>query len=353
MIDPDIRESMHLVRESARGIVTPGDLRRVRDLRYAHPGFDRATWREMCDMGWLTLRLPDESDGTMQSMLLYCALAEEFGRGLLPEPLVPATLAAALMPRDALARHLSGEALVMPAWQDSRGALAPEHPLDIGADGLNAVKLHVPFAAGADAFLVIGSTGAALVEAGADGVGLSSAQLQDGGNFARVVFDGAVAERVDIDPKPAFAEAALATAAYLLGVVDASLEMTVEYLKTRVQFGRQIGSFQVLQHMAVDLKLEASLTRASIEDAALRWDRTPATADAYAAISRAYARASRAAMSVTRNCIQLHGGIGFTDEHDISLYLRKSMVIANQFGSASEHAAHYAALRPIQRETRA
>jgi alkylation response protein AidB-like acyl-CoA dehydrogenase len=204
-----------------------------------------------------------------------------------------------------------------PAWQDSREALAPELDLKIENGRLDAVKLHVPSAFAADSFLVMGTNGAALVKADAPGVAITTARMQDGGNVATVVFDNASATVVDADTRAAFAEAALATSAYLLGLCDAALAMTVDYLKTRVQFGKPIGSFQALQHMAVDLKLEAALTRASIEDAALSWDESPASMRSYAAISRAHVRASRSAMSITASCVQLHGGIGFTDEHDI------------------------------------
>lgn len=350
MIDADIRESMNLVRESAGAIVRPGDLSRIRELRHREPGFSRETWREMCAMGWPSLRLADAEDGSVQSILLYCALMEELGAGLVPEPLVPATLAATFLPQDLLDRHLSGDMLVIPAWQDRREALRPDLPLSIENGRLDAVKLYVPAAAAADAFLVLGNGGAALVEANRSGVTITSAQTQDGGSFAKVVFEGAPATFIPADPPPAFAEAALATSAYLLGIIDAALAMTIDYLKTRVQFGKAIGSFQALQHIAVDLKLEATLTRASLEAAALTWDREPASERAYCAVSRARVRASRTSLAITRACIQLHGGIGFTDEHDISLYLRKAMVVASQFGSAAEHAALYTSLRPIYRE---
>lgn len=348
MIDTDIRESMRMVRESARAIVRPGDLGRVRKLRYGEPGFCQDTWRQICAMGWPALRMADEGEEP-QSILLYCALMEELGAGLVPEPLIPATLAAALLPRDVQDRHLAGDMLVIPAWQDSREALAPEFALRLNEGRLDATKLHVPYASAADAFLVVGNAGAALVAADAPSVEITAVQTQDGGNVAKVVFESAPAVAVDTDPRPVFAEAALATSAYLLGLVNAALAMTLEYLKTRVQFGKPIGSFQVLQHMAVELKLEAALMRASLEEAALTWDRQPSSDRGYSAISRARVRASRGAMSVTRHCIQLHGGIGFTDEHDIGLYLRKAMVASTQFGSAAEHAALYASLRPIQR----
>jgi alkylation response protein AidB-like acyl-CoA dehydrogenase len=132
--------------------------------------------------------------------------------------------------------------------------------------------------------------------------------------------------------------------------MDAAVGMTVDYLKTRVQFGKVIGSFQALQHMAIDAKLEVELTRASVEDAALQWDRSGPTDASYAAVSRAKARASAAALKVTRDAVQMHGGIGCTDDHDIGLYLRKAMVVSAQFGSAKAHRARFAALAPVRLE---
>lgn len=350
MIPDDILSSMDMVRGSARGIASHGDLTRIRKLRHSSPGFDRAVWREMCAMGWPALRLPDAKGGVGLGALPYCALAEEMGRGLVPEPLVPAVLAAALLEGEALAAHLSGERLVLPAWQDGRNALGPEGPLAIDGDRVTATKHFVPSAGGADDFLVVGSDRAVLVAADAPGVRVAAKETQDGGTVASVTFDGVSGTVLAADPAPALAEAALATSAYLLGLMDAALEMTVAYLKTRVQFGRPIGSFQILQHMAVDLRLEVELTRASVEEAAFLWDCDGATPAGSAAVSRAKARASQAALKITRDVIQLHGGIGFTDEHDIGLFLRKAMVTAPQFGGADRHRANFARLKPLAEE---
>lgn len=350
MISEDVKSSIDMIRESARGIVPHGDLSRIRKLRFNDPGFDREVWAQMCRMGWPAMRLPEAKGGVGLGMLPYCALAEELGRGLLPEPLVPAVLVAALLDGEALAAHLGGESLVLPAWQDSRDAIAPEEPLDLDGEKVSATKRYVALASGADAFLVIGTDGAVLVPAAAEGVTIAAEMAQDGTTLARVTFDKAEGTVIRADPRAAFAEAALATSAYMLGLMESALGMTVAYLKERVQFGRAIGSFQVLQHMAVDLKLELEVSRASVEDAAQTWDRDGPSAASCAAVSRAKARASRAALKLTRDAIQLHGGIGFTDEHDIGLHLRKAIVMAARFGSADCHRRAFAALKPPEEE---
>ena len=173
---------------------------------------------------------------------------------------------------------------------------------------------------------------------------------QDGSHVAtlRRSSDGArrLADNVAPAMERALDEAALATAAYLLGVMEQSFAMTLDYLRTRKQFGKAIGSFQALQHRAVDLQLQITLTRASVEDAAGVLDSDAPAPHRRAAISRAKARAAEASMLVTRAAVQLHGAIGYTDEYDVGLFLRKAMVLANSFGSAALHRRRFVAEMP-------
>jgi alkylation response protein AidB-like acyl-CoA dehydrogenase len=133
-------------------------------------------------------------------------------------------------------------------------------------------------------------------------------------------------------------------------VAEQAFAMTLDYLRTRKQFGQPIGSFQALQHRAVDLRLQLALTRASIDAAAASLDGDAGPAQRQLAVSRAKARAADASLLVTRQAIQLHGAIGYTDEYDVGLYLRKAMTLANLYGSASQHRARYARLAPPETE---
>ena len=145
-------------------------------------------------------------------------------------------------------------------------------------------------------------------------------------------------------------EAALVTAAYLLGGMERAFAMTLDYLRTRQQFGQIIGTFQALQHRRPILKMQIALTRASVEAAAATLD-AGASGDARRAASRAPRRGRpRPPMLVTRQCIQLHGGIGYTDQYDVGLYLRKAMVLANQYGSATLHRRRFMATSPETEE---
>ncbi len=343
---PEIAEAIEMIRESAAGIADKRDLGRIRALRYTKAGFDRSVWQDMCDMGWPALRVDEARGGVGLGLTAYCALAECLGAALAPEPLINAALCASLLDGEPLADLLSGKSLILAAWQNGRDAIEPLKDIRFVDGKISGSKAYVPMALGADAFLVIDPSRAWLVAANAPGVTLKSVELQDGGHVATVTLDGVAATEFSVDPAPALAEACLATSAYLLGMIDAALERTVDYLNTRVQFGKVIGSFQALQHRAVDLRLQLELTRASVEDAAWRWEESPATPDAYAAISRAKARATASCALVTRQAIQLHGGIGYTDEHDISLFLRKSMATGPQYGSQTAHSRRFAQLLP-------
>ncbi len=344
----DRDEGVRMIRDSAAGLAPrTGDFRRIRALRFTEPGFDRAVFREMCQMGWLGLMIPEDAGGSGLGMREFCALTEELGASLMPEPLIGAAMAARLLAEQHLSDVLSGDRIVLPAWQE-----AP-HSIDTVSGGatiaggkINGKKLFVQMAAGADAFLVTTPTGLALVERGGPGVHLDVTQTQDGGNFGTLTLRDAPAEIVAGDASDALEAATMATSAYLLGCMDRVFGITLEYLRTREQFGRKIGSFQALQHRSADLKIQIALTRATVEAAAATQDSTTDPAVRKAAVSRAKARASEAASIVTRGCIQLHGGIGYTDAADPGLFLRKMMVLAPAYGSVALHRARFRKLAP-------
>ncbi|SDD63030.1 acyl-CoA dehydrogenase [Belnapia rosea] len=344
----DRAESIRMIRDSAAAVAPPGgDMKRVRDLRFQTPGFDPAVLRQMGEMGWIGLRLPEAAGGAGLGLGEACALAEELGAALVPEPLIPAMLTGSLLAAvgaGPLDRVLSGEALVLTAWQERPDTLdVPGSP--------DAPRRFLPMAAGAASFLLPVREGGriALYEQQA-GAGLTTEQTQDGGHLGTLEPSLATATRIADDIGEALSlaldEAALLTSAYLLGGMDRAFAMTLDYLKTRQQFGRIIGTFQALQHKAADVRMQIALTRASIEAAAATLD-DGATGDARrAVISRAKARAAASSMLVTRECIQLHGGIGYTDQYDVGLYLRKAMVMANLYGSAALHRRRFMAVSP-------
>lgn len=282
-------QRLRMIRDSAASLVPrDGDLTRVRRGRFTGSGVDRQAWREVCAMGWPALRLDEALGGSGLGMSEYAALLEALGRGLLPEPLIEAGLVAC-------------------------------------------------------------EQGLALVERDADGVELLCEATQDGAHLARLRFRDAPARWLSGEvTEQVLDEAALACAAYLVGLMDGAFERTLEYLKVRRQFGREIGSFQALQHRMVDLRIQIELSRAMVEQAAAAIDAGASESERQRQVSSARVRASEAALLVTRQAIQLHGGIGYTDEADIGLFLRRAMVLLNAHGSLAFHKARYAAL--LQRE---
>jgi alkylation response protein AidB-like acyl-CoA dehydrogenase len=352
MSENDARaESLRLIRDSAAAIAPRGgDFARIRALRFTHSGFDRAVWGEICAMGWVGLSLPEEKGGAGLGMAEYCALAEEFGAGLVPEPLIPAVLAASFLPEAWRADHLAGKRLVLPAWQEKPGTLLAPFTTTFADGAVSGRKVFVSMANAADAFLVATDAGLALVEADGEGVSLVTSPTQDGGHFGTVTFEDSPATPLPGDFVPALEAASLASSAYLLGLMDRVFALTLDYLRTREQFGQKIGAFQALQHRCADLKILLELTRASVASAATVLDTSNDYAARACAVSRAKARASDAALRMTREAIQLHGGIAYTDEFAIGLFLRKAMVIASMFGTGARHRARYAALAPESEE---
>ncbi len=334
----DHAESIRMVRDSAAGIAD--GVARARSQRFTMPDFSTEVWRQMGELGWIGLAVPEAAGGSGLGMAEMCALCEELGRALSPEPLIGAALSAALLAeageREVLAKLLAGKALVLTAWQDRANTLTP----CVAAD---TVRRFIPMGAGATHFLVPIGDGLQLVEAAA--CETAHEATHDGGHLTtlrapagKVVGSAALA--------PALDRAALATAAYLLGGMEAGFALTLEYLQTRQQFGKIIGTFQALQHKAADTKMQVALTRAAVEQAAAGMDAGASGDEAAALVSRAKARASEAAMLVGQACVQLSGGIGYTDQYDVGLYLRKAMVLAPMFGGATLHRARFMALSP-------
>ena len=338
-------ENIRMIRDSASAFAPEGSLARVRELRYNSPGFDRSVWSDIAGNGWVGLSLPEEVGGAGLGMAEYCALQETLGAALQPEPLIPAVLAARLLSGPLLESQLTGEKLFLPALQESTDSLA----LTAGGtryEGgqVTGRKVGIPMAAGADAYLVSTPEGLVVVAADAAGVELRTLPTQDGGHFGTLVMNNAPAELLPLDSQQlddAVDEAVLGISAYLLGGAEQAFNMTLEYLRTRKQFGLAIGTFQALQHRAVDMKLQLALWRASLEGAVATVDARAPVSRRRAAVSRAKSRTADAALLVTREAVQLHGAIGYTDECDVGLFLRKAMTLANLYGSSALHRRRY------------
>lgn len=348
-------ESVQMIRDSVGAIAPQGaGLKRVRALRGDGAGFDPAVWRQIVDLGWLSLRLEESCGGLGLGVAELCAIAEELGAALVPEPVLAVAAVVPLLDGPRRAAVLAGSLIVVPAWCDAPSSAAAMSRPQISDGKVSGRKIVVPAAAVADAFVVTVAEGAVLVERGAPGLSIELSKTQDGGQLGTLDFHdvpcvavgGAVAGNV----REALHELALAHSAYLLGASERAYQMTLDYLGVRKQFGRFIGSFQVLQHRAAEAKIQLAMSRAVLDEAVATIAQEASSEDRLRAAGRAMARVSDTAMLIARESVQMHGAIGITDEHDIGLYCRKILSLYNQFGSASSHRARYlATLTPTER----
>jgi alkylation response protein AidB-like acyl-CoA dehydrogenase len=380
------QDTLRMLEDAARGFAV-FDAARVRQWRDKGPGFDRAKWREMAEQGWLGILVAEEDGGLGLELDAATAIAGVLGARAMPEPfvaagiMVPKLLAAcpASPKRDALlASIISGHTIATVAHLDSTGQLA------FGTSGVRARKAasgyvltgEFRFVPVPDADIIIAPVivdlaregepanlcGAELlaIERSTAGIEVEREATAEGGavgwvrfNNARVPADAVLASG---DFWPQFEEAldfaVMGNAAELLGIMDRELELTLEYLKTRKQFGKAIGSFQVLQHRAVDLWMHAQVAAHAFA-ASLRVVTAPdvPAAARQQAVSSAKARVARTALDVGNDCIQLHGAIGFTDEYDLSLYANRAIAIAPFGGNAADHLKRYGELKQRNEET--
>ena len=365
--DDDIGE---MLRKSVQDFCArhPG-VARTRRLRDTEPGFDPGVWRQMAEAGWTGIPLPEAVGGLGLGLAEICVVAEELAADLASEPFGPATVAAlaiaggdnAGLKQRLLPAIASGELIASLAWQESANTLDALHPATRlkNAGGrlvLTGEKHFVPGAAGAGGFVVTAAAadGTVLVwvEAGSGGLSREATLAVDGSMLSTLRFDRVEVADADILASQTATslllprlldEAAVIATAELLGIIRAAFERTREYLGQRTQFGRPIGSFQVLQHRLVDLWMQREMVRACLEEAIAACGQADETQRALAA-SVAKARAATAALHNGRQSIQLHGAIGYADEHDIGLYLKRAIVKSAWMGSAPVHRKRFARL---------
>ena len=322
---------------------------------------DDRLWREMGDLGWLGLRVPDHRGGSGLSLLHAGSLAEGLGRAMLPEPfvacgLLPTALLAKLPGRRAeelLGQIMSGAAIATLCWQER--AHQPEYAAGSTAwrDGrLTGVKRFVPNSDRADILLIAASSrsGLVILEAApdADGITRHLQRTGDGTMRGEYIFDLAVATPLAAGAEvrgalsDALDEATLGEAAYLTGLASTIFGAIVEHLNMRVQFGQPLSGFQTLRHRAVDLYIECQLAAASWRRAARLWGAGEERQAARAAISAAKARAGEAALRCGRAGVQILGGLGFSEEADMGLGLRLAHQHAFALGSPTVHRRRFA-----------
>ena len=350
---------------------------RFRALRDADDpvGFSKELWKEMAELGWVGIPFPESVGGADMGLAELAVVMEALGRRLAPEPF----LSSVLLGGQALLRGgsdaqksrwlgplVAGDAFLSLAYQEARSrydlsrvACRAERA---GAGWrLQGEKVQVLDGHVADGVIVVARTAGAeadaegitlfLVESGTGGLARERQHRVDTRGAARVVLNGV---EVGADAvlgaegqggvllEAVVDRATVGLCAELLGLMSECFERTLAYLKDRVQFGVPIGSFQALKHRAAEMFIEVELARSCVMAAARAADAD--AADAAQLVSLAKARCSDAAVLVTNEAVQMHGGIGMTDEHDIGFYMKRARAAAQTFGDAAHHRARWARL---------
>jgi alkylation response protein AidB-like acyl-CoA dehydrogenase len=353
----DLTDEQQAIRSTAHDFLASRfKSERIREIAAGEDGFDEGGWKEMAELGWAGLALPEEWGGQGLGIVELAVLFEEMGYALAPSPLLSNTIAGLAIAaggsdeqRQRWLRPLAaGELRVTPALIDADGPAEPARfSLEAEADGdgivLDGEKTLVMDAASADLFLVATADNRRhLVDRAAEGVTvipedsidptrrLSSVRLEQVRVSAESTLPGGEA-----DYYPVFLRACVAIAAESTGVAQRALEMSVSYAKDRQQFGRPIGAYQAVSHRCAQMLLETENSRSAVYGAAWAADAEPESLPLAAAMAKAYA--SDAGWRVPDAAIQVHGGIGFTWEHDLHFFLKRGRANAATFGDARWH----------------
>ncbi len=372
-----LTEEQQLLRDTATQFfqerVPVANLRKLRDTKDS-VGFDRDVWKEMADLGFAGILISEKYGGTDFGPVGLGLVLEQAGRTLAASPLVSTVLlcgsavqlaGSATQRQDILSAVAAGEQIMALALEEGAHhnptRIATRATSEGAAYRINGKKTFVLDGHVADRLIVAARTSGKtddrsgitlfLVNAKAKGVSVTRTQMVDSRNAANIAFENVAVTADDVlgsvDGGNDVLEqvldiARIGLSAEMLGLVQAVFDQTVAYLKERKQFGVPIGSFQALKHRAADMFAEIELCRSVVLDAlsALEARRN----DVPQAASLAKARLSDTARLVTNEGLQMHGGMGMTDQFDVGLYMKRARVAAATFGDGNFHRDRYAAL---------
>ena len=351
-----LNESQEFLRDSARKFFA-GEcpISEVRRLMETDTAFDVTLWAKLVEQGYAGIIFPEELGGVGLGIVELVLLMEETGRALLPGPFFSTVVMAGSL-LDALANKDQKKKYLAPICQgDARATVAffePDGTWDFADVHLTAIngklsgeKLFVPDAAVADWIIVVARNGVFLVDSKADGIRVEPMYGMDlTRKLYSVRLDDVPGEKLGETaalPRPR-GIATVALAAEMVGGMQRTLDITVEYAKTRKQFGKPIGTFQAVQHQCADMYLETESARSAVYYAA--WALQHHAPDAAAAVSIAKLYASDSSRTVGNRGIQVHGGMGFTWENDLHLYYRRAKASETAFGDATFHRERLARL---------
>ncbi len=351
-----LSESQEFLKDSARkffaGECPSSEMRRLMETDTA---YDATLWSKITDQGYTGIIFPEAYGGVGLGKVELMLLMEEAGRALLPGPFFSTVVLAGSVldamgtpahKNQYLAPICRGEVRATVALVETGASWNPQD-VQLNATGgkLTGEKLFVTDAAIADFLIVVARNGVFAVDSKARGLKISPMATMDLTRKPYVVeFNNTPAEQIgsSTDLPRAFDIATAALAAELVGGMQRTLELTVEYAKTRKQFGKPIGMFQAVQHQCADMYLETESSRSAVYYAG--WALEENSPDAATAVSIAKMYASDAARTVGNRGIQIHGGMGFTWENDLHLYYRRAKASETAFGDATFHRERIARL---------
>ncbi|MBX3484358.1 acyl-CoA dehydrogenase family protein [Phenylobacterium sp.] len=357
-----LTEEQSMLRDAAKSWVQEKSpvtaFRKMRDSG-AELGYDVAAWNEMAEMGWAGVIIPEEYGGSNFGYLSLGLVLEELGRTLTASPLIASGLGAASALILGGSDAQKGEWLPKLADGSAVGALAvdegPHHKPEkveatVSGGKLTGRKSFVIEGMAADVFVVSAKEGGKvelyLVKADDAGVKRTRLNLADSRGAANVEFNGAAADKLSggaelLDKVLDRVRAGLA--AEMLGAANQAFDVTLDYLKTRVQFGQVIGSFQALQHRAAKMFTELELARSAVEAALTAIDND--SPDVPELVSLSKAKMGDTFHLISNEMVQMHGGIGMTDAHDAGFYLKRARAAEAAFGNQAFHRDRYARIQ--------
>ena len=344
-----LSESQEFLKDSARkffaGECPSAEMRRLMETDTA---YDAALWSKLTDQGYTGIIFPEAYGGVGLGKVELMLLMEEAGRALLPGPFfstvvlagsVLDSVASPALKQKYLAPICRGEARSTVAILEANASWNPRDIQLTAANGkLTGEKYFVSDAAVADFILVVAGNGVFIVNSKAPGLKISPMTAMDLTRKLYVVeFHNTPAEEIGATAnlERAFDVATAALAAEMVGGMQRTLDITVEYAKTRKQFGKPIGTFQAVQHQCADMYLETESSRSAVYYAGWALEENSPYASTAVSIAKMYA--SDAARTVGNRGIQIHGGMGFTWENDVHLYYRRAKGSETAFGDATFH----------------
>jgi alkylation response protein AidB-like acyl-CoA dehydrogenase len=367
-MDISLSEEQELLQASARDFLQKEcPIRLVRTMEEDEKGYDPQLWKQMGDLGWLGLVFPEEYGGTDGTTMDLVVLLEEFGRALLPEPFVPTVIQFGLpilwsgndrQKRDYLPKLVRGELIGTMAWHEPTATSQPwgieaTATADSESYVVNGTKLCVPYAHVADHLLTVARTGTGatpadgitllLVDAKTPGITITKLGTVADDHQCEVLYNDVRVPRAQLlgDPGKGWPlveqiqrYGAVAKCAEMVGMAQQAFEISLNYAKTRVQFGRPIGSFQAIKHKLANMVIDVDGSRYVTYRAAwLLGEGLPAGQE----IAAAKAWTNEACRRVVREAHQVHGGIGYTKEYDLQLYTRRAKAAEIAFDDADTH----------------